>query len=576
VTSAMPGQAQRVRAAEPTTSELTAWPFGDQAASDGERELAASRSFPRTPHHRLLSPLVVTSCVLVSIAIYRMAVIAAHGEPSGLDFGNWLMFGYQALGHPLTRAARVTYPPIVPLLCVAATKAFGVTWGTAALAGIASTAPATGVYFGCRLFGARWSAVLAAVLLAATSSSGEAAAWGGVPQLIGLGLTAAVLAVCQQTLLRPRWQRAAGLGLLLLALGATSHLVLAQAGAALVVLVLIGVVLRPNSFALGNWLGKNGWLSLSFLTLAPMAVLVPLYVRLVPTVGSSFVSQGSTANASPPIEFLGAMSVVYRDGPWLWKPALILTAVSPLILMSRKYRNRPLWSVLAALDLSLLAAGILSGQDRLVYVAPIAVAFAMVLWLSLLSGGNRRRYKRDATIGPMPLSTAGVVRALAVVAVVAVSVRGLAFFPTQRAFYGANQPPGTLAGLDWIRQHTPNNALIAVAPENGAPFGWWVQGYARRAALVGSEDQWLNFPDERSRAQQVVTLLSEPDPLVPVVFARARQLHVQYLLLPWAWGGLLPADLTAYRDRHPRSVVFDNEAMVMIQVPGSPVPNHGS
>ena len=120
--------------------------------------------------------------------------------------------------------------------------------------------------------------------------------------------------------------------------------------------------------------------------------------------------------------------------------------------------------------------------------------------------------------------------------------------------------------MNWVRERTRTSSLIAVAPENGAPFGWWVQGYARRAALVGSEAQWLNFPDERARAQEVITLLSEPDPLAPVVLLRARQLNIQYLLLPWAWGGLTVQDLDASRREHHGSVVFDNQAMVVVQV----------
>jgi hypothetical protein len=111
--------------------------------------------------------------------------------------------------------------------------------------------------------------------------------------------------------------------------------------------------------------------------------------------------------------------------------------------------------------------------------------------------------------------------------------------------------------------------LFAVAPENGSPFGWWVQGYARRAALVGSEDQWLNFPQERIRANEAVALFSEPDPLVNAVMARAEQLKVQYLLIPWSWGGLSPSDVAQFERSHHGQVVFDNTAMVVISVHGS-------
>jgi hypothetical protein len=284
------------------------------------------------------------------------------------------------------------------------------------------------------------------------------------------------------------------------------------------------------------------------------------------TVGQSFVSGSSSANQSAVTDFLSGLSVVYRDVPWLWKPALIITAITPLLLSRRKHLANPLWAVCAALIGSLIVEAAVSGQDRLVYLAPIAVSFTLVLWLSELDRGAWPT--TDRRIGTV-VSFRALIHAGVVAAVVLLSVKGLAFFPAQRAFYGAIEPPGTVSGLDWLRNHTPGDSLVAVAPINGAPFGWWVQGYGRRAALVGSEDQWLNFPQERARANEVVAMLNEPDPLDASVMTAARRLKVQYILLPWAWGGLSQTDLAAYEQRHPGSVVFDNQAMVIVHVNGS-------
>lgn len=514
----------------------------------------------------LLSPTNVTVLALLGVAIYRILVIALHGEPSGVDFGNWLMFGHQALGSPLPRAASVTYPPIVPVLTVWLTGAFGVVWGTAILAGVSSVAPALGVFIACRLFGARWNAVLAAVLLAATSSSGEAAAWGGVPQLIGLGLAALALGLTQKTFTRRRWQTAAWLGAVLLALGATSHLILAQAATALACLVVIRAIVDHKSFGAGTWGGANGWFSLTVIAVLPMSVLVPLYLRLLPTVGQSFLSDQTTSSQSAIVTFMSGLWVVYRDAPWLWKPALILTAITPILLVRRRHIDNPLWPVCTALIISLVIEALLSGQERLVYLAPIAVAFALVLWLSELSSGfwSISSYRVAGV-----LSVSVVLVVAITMAVTLLSYRGLTYFPQQRDLYGSTEPAGMIRGLDWLRNDTPADSLIAVAPINGAPFGWWVQGYGRRASLVGSEDQWLNFPEERTRANEVLAMLSEPDPLGKAVMVKARSLNVQYVLLPWAWGGLSQAQLRTYEKKYPGSVVFDNRAMVIVQVPRS-------
>ena len=492
-------------------------------------------------------PDAVVLVALSAVAVFRTVVIGIHGEPSGLDFGNWLMLGHQALGHPLPDAAHVTYPPVVPVLAVAFVNLFGVVWGTALLAGLSSVAPALGVYLAARLFQVGWPAVPGVVLLAATSSSGEAAAWGGVPQLLGLGLTALALGLAQQLLAgERRWTTAAALGATLLALGGTSHLILAQAAAALAGLIVIAALVRRDRFGRGSWSGRNGWIAVGTIAAAPLALLIPLYAKLLGTVGQSFVSQGSGSTRSPANEFVQALSVIYRDVPWLWKPALVLTAATPILLI-RTLPRSPMVAITAALIASLSAGAFLSGQDRLVYLAPVAVAFALPQWLVL---ARRPRSVRWITI-------------VVIIAVGWMSFRGLEFFPAQRAFYGANQPSGTVAGLDWLRTHTPPDALVAVAPINGAAFGWWVQGYSQRSALVGSEDRWLNFPDERARAHEVITLLSDPDPLAPAVLTQARSLGVSYLVLPWAWGGVSAAQVAV----HASVVVFENTAMVIVKVP---------
>jgi hypothetical protein len=519
------------------------------------------RSRPRPG--AVLTPTLVTAVLLGGIATFRAIVIGVHGEPSGVDFGNWLMFGHQALGQPLRGAANVTYPPVVPVLTVWSTNLFGVVWGTALLAGVASVAPAAGVFAACRLFGAGWNATLAAVLIGATSSAGEPAAWGGLPQLFGLGLAALALGLTQLVFERRRWTVAACLGVTLLALGATSHLILAQAAAAVVCLLGVRIAFQRKSFVRHPWRGVNGWLALSILATLPCAVLVPEYLRLMPTVGQSFVSGSPASDQSAIVSFTASLAVVYRDVPWLWKPALILTAVTPLVWFRPKHRANPLWAMTTALIISLLTEAIISGEDRLVYLAPIAVAFALVLWLSEL--GNKTWTISTRRIGRVSSRVAVIAGVGA--AILLMSVKGLAFFPVQRAFYGAIEPPGTVAGLDWLRGHTPAGSLVAVAPINGAPFGWWVQGYGRRPALVGSEEQWLNFPQERSRANAVVALLSEPNPLDAEALTAARQLGVRYILLPWAWGGLSQTDLGSYQQHNPRSVVFDNAAMVIVRIP---------
>lgn len=499
--------------------------------------------------------LPATLGALVLVAAYRTVVIGSTGEPGGLDFGNWLMLGHQALGEPLANAASVTYPPVVPALSVLIVSVLGVVWGTALFAGAASVMPALGVYASCRLLGIGWPAVPAAILVAAASSSGEAAAWGGVPQLLGLGLAAVVLALAQVTLENRSLRHAMLLAVSLFALAATTHLILAQAALAMAGLVAVNIAAEPARFGRGTWLGRDGWLTLAGVTLLPLAVLLPTYVQLTATVGQTFAGSPRESAESGIVSFARALSTVYRDLPVAWKPAIVVTMAMPVLLLTRRTRIRGLQSVVIALALSLWVVAVVSGHGRFVYLMPIAVALSMALWLS-----GAPSALRTPPWGPVMLLCATALVTIA-------SVRGLALFPTQRAYYGSIQPPGTVAGLDWVRDNTARDALIAVAPVHGAPFGWWVQGYGRRAAMIGSEDRWLNIPQERSRAGDVVALLSSPNPLAAGVLSRAAELDIDYLLIPTAWGGLDPNELAEFRAKHPELIEFSNAAMVLVRIP---------
>lgn len=530
-------------------------PVTDAAAVDGELELRPVAVFPW--------PGVVVTVALAVAATYRAAVIVRSGQPSGVDFGNWLMLGHQFLGHPIPGAAHVSYPPVVPVLSVLFMDALGVLRGPAILAGLASVAPAAGVYLACRLLGLRWPAVAPAVLLAATSSSGEAAAWGGVPQLLALGLAALSLGLAWWALTTPSWRRALALGSILLAVGATSHLVMAETVVALAFLVMIQVAVNPRRFRPSSWLARDGWLAVAGLSAAPLLALVPLYLKLLPTVGQSFAQGDTTAGLARVTAFLNALWFVYRDTPVLWIPALVLTLGTPLMLLRHRHRSDPAVQVMAALTATVLAGATVSDPNRLVYLAPLAVAMAIAVWLEAVG----RRYRTRAERAPSRvLTTPAWVAAALVAMVAAASVRGLLFFPTQRHFYGAFDPPGMIAGLDWLRHNTPTTTLVAVTPIDGAPFGWWVQGYGQRAALVGSEDRWLNFPDERHRADEALALFSHPDPLAPAVFVTARALHVDYLLIPWSWGGLRLSDFRAFLHQNPAAVVYAGQGMVIVRV----------
>lgn len=501
--------------------------------------------------------VAVAVAVLAAIG-FHLAVMVSAGSPSGVDFGNWLYFGHQILGDPVMHAP-TTYPPLVPVLAVATTAAFGPLWADAILMSVAGAAPAVGVYLACRLCGIRWAAVPATILLAFTGSTGEAIAWGGAPQLIGLGAAATALALGTRLLAHRSLRAAAAFSATVFLIAITSHLVFAQfVLTALILVGLVAITNRPNLSG-DSWKGRNGWLMCFAIIVAPLLVLIPLYRQLL-TIAGGAVGTTTTTRGWPSVRmFLENLWAVYREAPVLWKLLLTLAVLSPLLTIGARRRNN-IWALTTATVLAVLVQAVISAQDRLVYFAPLGVAFAATAtlseaWATRAMGGTvRRRLSMFAAAG----------LTFALLYPVAPAIR---LFHGQRDFYGAFVPKGTIEGLDWIRDHSGGGNVMLAAPINGAPFGWWVQGYARRPTIVASRDKWLNFPFERSRAQAAVAILSTPDPLDAATLHAARQRGAAYLVIPWAWGGLRRAQLTRFEDHFPGHVRFNNAALVVIEVP---------
>jgi hypothetical protein len=140
-------------------------------------------------------------------------------------------------------------------------------------------------------------------------------------------------------------------------------------------------------------------------------------------------------------------------------------------------------------------------------------------------------------------------------------------FPAQVAFYGSFVSDGAISGLNWIQSHTKQNSLLLVAPVNGVPFGWWVEGYARRASLTAAANEWLNVPTERARSLEAVRLLTASDVLDNSSLTADRRAGIDWIVLPSAWGGVTPAQVRAFEVSHREATVYHSTALTVIEVP---------
>lgn len=500
---------------------------------------AAGRARDRAP----LAAFAVVCGVIVGL---RFLVLARVDGPATIDTGNWLAFGHDLLGSDV-RSSSLVYPPVVPLLAVAATTAFGVAGGVAVLAATASALPAVGCFVVLWWARLRWFAVLLAGLVLAAGSSGEAAAWGGFPQLLALGLLPPTLWWLDRFLRTGGVRNGLVTGGALAAMLATSHFIATAAIASGAVLVGLHLVVRPAPSApplIRRLRDAIPGLALS-------TPLIPLYVALT-SVGRSAASRPDTVEPAF-ADLPGAADYVLRDFRILWWCLAVVAVLVPPLLADR--RRTSLWLVSVSATVTVVVLFLLLRDMRVIYL--LAPAGILALGLLAVDVG----VERDGR----PTARPGRPAAVVLVALLLVqAVLGLQRFSTQVDFY-AVASDGVAEGVVWVGDHTGPDVLVAVAPVRGAPLGWWVEGLARRPALVGSWLRWLSFPDERRRARTANAIFGPSFPTRAQV-ARARRAGVDLLLVAKEWSGYVPADVAAAVRRGDLDVRYENRGVVVLGV----------
>jgi hypothetical protein len=446
------------------------------------------------------------------VAAMRWRVLVPLSLPTGADGGNWLALG-RALGHQTAVPGGVVYPPLVPALALAASALGKPIAGLKLVAAIAGVVPAAGCYAAARITGLRWTAVVPCAFLAVAGSVSEAAAWGGYPQLMGLGLMPVALALLDRALRSWGLGAAALAGLALAATLSANELIGAVALLAAVLLVGVRVAVlrsRPPSLA--------RLAAVAALAVAPSLLLVPTYAQLLAAVWSTRGAKPAHAN----IAVRDILPYVYRDLPAFWYPAqLLAVAVPATVLLGRRRQAWPLVvTILAAAAILLVGLR----QVRFGYVMPLTAVLGLAAWIDALelSGSRLRR-------------TAASLLAVALVPILAYqSLVNANLFRVQVAFY-AVVPGDWVPVMTFLRERTPPGSLVAVGPDAVAdPTGWWVQGLGQRPALISSDPAWLNFPEERARAREAQWIF-DPSVSAAESLRRARKLGVAYLLVDKRW-----------------------------------------
>ncbi len=465
-------------------------------------------------------PTVLFWSAVLVVAAWRFAVLMSGGAPATVDSGNWLAFGEATFGGD-GRDDSIVYPPIVPFLTYLAAATLGTGAGIALMGALSALAPGMGMYYTLRLAGMGRARAFPAILLIGAGSVGEAAAWGGFPQLIGLGLLPIGMLLGLEYLDSPTRWSALKLGGVVMATLAVTHF--------LAILLLVALMASGiGSLARRRSLAWTGDISRTLCwVLLPSIPLVPIYVRLVDAVIFNPNEFAALDNLTAD-NTLSRLSRIYSEFPALWEVILPLSLMTPLLGWSM--RREPVWRLLTSLLVAVGAMLAVTQESRYLYLAPIIGALGVALWLSRLD--EVRGFLREHS-APRYVGIVGV--GLLLLVGLAQLQGGLSTFREHRDFYGV-MTPKLLDAITVADNYADTSGVLLVPSLGDAPIGWWVEALTAGEVLYGSPLRWLNFPDEVQRAKIANSIF---DPSFPDADTR-RQLDgaaVDVMILPtrWAW-----------------------------------------
>ena len=380
-------------------------------------------------------------------------------------------------------------------------------------------APALGLYWSLGQVGLGRRRIVPATLMLTASTVGEAAAWGGFPQLLGLGLLSVGILVGWRALDEPNRRNAGWLALVLVLALAVSHFMAVVLIASLAVAT--GVRAVQERFA-RHWLRRV--LRMLPVVLLPTLLLAPTYVKLVDAVFFNTNEFADLDNLSAD-NALDRLDGVYSELPMLWEVLLPLALLAPIFRFS--LRKSEVYRLVATLMPATLLLLLLTRESRYLHLVPLVCAMGAAVYL--IPGETKRRW-----IDTRPTASWMVTGGIAVVLVMQVQA-GLGVFDDHRDFYGVLND-GLVEAIEVADDDAGPDGVIAVPSLGDAPIGWWVEALTDGEVVYGSPLRWLNFPDEieRAAAANAVFDVAFPD---PDSLGDLRELGVDTVIIPrnWAW-----------------------------------------
>ena len=488
---------------------------------------------PERQVHLQRAELFVAFITSAGVVVWRLLELASRGTPSGVDVANYYRVVEGWLGN--VDLDGMVYPPVVPAIAGLARWLVGPLWAAHLMQAVAGVAPGLGVWRMCRTFVTPWVAGVAGLAVAVAFPTSATVAWGGVPQLLALGLWPIVTLSATKFALQASRAQALKFGALLTLTLLTSTLV----GVAAVLSAGLGVFLMTIHAGTAIWAKKVGW------ALLPAIITLPWYPRILTSMS---LPSGRVSEAS-----FGEVAHRVLGSPWgLWALIALLAVAGWVAVLSRREHA---CAVVTAMNITAVL-GLFANETRVGYLLPTALAVSSC---GLATGGRRVRQ-----LG-MLVATSSVLTLLLV---------ATPDFSRQVDVYGAFTPPGVLEASSWLRENAGPSDVVVVAPVDGVPTGWWVEA-SGVDAVVASREDWLFFRSERIEARLANRMLSAeawPDADSIAVLKRC---DVRWILLPGGWEGANESALAAAIARGDLAVAFrSGDTLVFGVVPAGGSGSH--
>jgi hypothetical protein len=478
--------------------------------------------------------------VIAAVAFIRWRLLQYTPYPTGLDGGNWLAFGHAIFGEHI-RSSSLAYPPLVPVIMVGLERVLGTYGSIQAIAFAAAATPAIGAYLLLYAWGLGWRSAVLAGFLAPSSGTGETMAWGGYPQLIGIGLLPVFVLALDRFLAARDFRTAIPAALLLLASLATSDLV----GP---ITVVVGLVYLAVRYALLRKMHEGNsvrnlllGIALSIVLALPLA---PIYLGLLPGAASNHPLPASVLNDTTAIQSVTA------DLPTFWTVCLAATLLSPVALIARRdYRLIVVSLSLIATSVALMVTG---GIGRPAYLLPLGIVISLGAWAS--------------AIDRLPDWIQSSFNAAIITCLVIDVLIGTQHFADQQRYYSVINP-GLVQGLTKLSAVSGSQQVVAVSPaQNDWALGWWVEGAARKRTIYAGNPIYLNYQDEKARNSVANRIFSAENDF-ETTRQLARDAGAAYLFIDKAW-----ADYSVWSGRgrgtNPAAIVYENDSVLIVATGG--------